>query len=290
MRLNAFFPTRDIGTDPAKIRDWAQAAEDLGYAGIEVADHVFGTTGRDGWTPLYNETDAFHETFVTLGFRAPVTGTIKLSTGVLILPQRQTGLVAKQAAEVDILCGGRLRLGIGVGWNFVEYQALGEDWATRGVRQAEQVEVLRALWTQDRHLQRPLPRPQGGQHHPGADPASDPDLARRHVGRGGEACGSPRRRLDADPAAGRSGTEARSAARASRDLQTRPRRVRARRLAAHARGRPATLGGRRRRLAGARRRPGHALSDVPNPDLPSRSRRCALREVAVEAPRRRPLT
>jgi len=149
MRLNAFFPTRDIGTDPAKIRDWAQAAEDLGYAGIEVADHVFGATGRDGWTPLYNETDPFHETFVTLGFLAAVTRTIKLSTGVLILPQRQTGLVAKQAAEVDILCGGRLRLGIGVGWNFVEYQALGEDWTTRGVRQAEQVEVLRALWTQD---------------------------------------------------------------------------------------------------------------------------------------------
>jgi probable F420-dependent oxidoreductase len=149
MRLNAFFPTRDIGTDPAKIRDWAQAAEDLGYAGIEVADHVFGATARDGWTPLYNETDPFHETFVTLGFLAAVTKTIKLSTGVLILPQRQTGVVAKQAAEVDILCGGRLRLGIGVGWNFVEYQALGQDWNTRGARQAEQVEVLRRLWTQD---------------------------------------------------------------------------------------------------------------------------------------------
>src|SRR5215471_5246065 len=149
MRLNAFFPTRDIGTDPAKIRDWAQAAEDLGYAGIEVADHVFGATARDGWTPLYNETDPFHETFVTLGFLAAVTRTIKLSTGVLILPQRQTGVVAKQAAEVDILCGGRLRLGIGVGWNFVEYQALGQDWTTRGARQAEQVEVLRRLWTQE---------------------------------------------------------------------------------------------------------------------------------------------
>jgi probable F420-dependent oxidoreductase len=149
MRLNAFFPTRDIGTDPAKIRDWAQAAEDLGYAGIEVADHVFGATARDGWTPLYNESDPFHETFVTLGFLAAVTKTIRLSTGVLILPQRQTGVVAKQAAEADILCGGRLRLGIGVGWNFVEYQALGQDWKTRGARQAEQVEVLRRLWTQD---------------------------------------------------------------------------------------------------------------------------------------------
>jgi probable F420-dependent oxidoreductase len=149
MRLNAFFPTRDIGSDPAKIRDWAQAAEDLGYAGIEVADHVFGATARDGWTPLYNETDPFHETFVALGFLAAVTRTIRLSSGVLILPQRQTGLVAKQAAEVDILCGGRLRLGVGVGWNFVEYQALGMDWSSRGARQAEQIEVLRRLWTED---------------------------------------------------------------------------------------------------------------------------------------------
>jgi len=149
MRLNAFFPTRDIGSDPAKIRDWAQAAEDLGYAGIEVADHIFGATARDGWTPLYNEKDPFHETFVTLGFLAAVTSTIRLSSGVLILPQRQTGLVAKQAAEADILCGGRLRLGVGVGWNFVEYQALGMDWNTRGARQAEQIEVLRRLWTDD---------------------------------------------------------------------------------------------------------------------------------------------
>ena len=149
MRLNAFFPTRDIGTDQAKIRDWAQAAEELGYAGIEVADHVFGATARDGWTPIYNENDPFHETFVTLGFLAGVTKTIRLSTGVLILPQRQTGLVAKQAAEIDILSGGRLRLGVGVGWNFVEYQALGMDWKTRGARQAEQVGVLRQLWTQD---------------------------------------------------------------------------------------------------------------------------------------------
>jgi probable F420-dependent oxidoreductase len=149
MRLHAFFPTRDIGTDHAKIRDWAQAAEDLGYAGIEVADHVFGATARDGWTPLYNERDPFHETFVTLGFLAAVTKTIRLSSGVLVLPQRQTGVVAKQAAEADILSGGRLRLGIGTGWNFVEYQALGMDWKTRGARQAEQVEVLRRLWTQD---------------------------------------------------------------------------------------------------------------------------------------------
>ena len=149
MQLNAFFPTRDIGTDPAKIRDWAQAAQDLGYAYIEVPDHVFGATARDGWTPLYSDKDAFHETFVTLGFLAAVTDKIKLSSGVLIAPQRQTGVIAKQAAEVDILSGGRFRLGVGVGWNHVEYEALGVDWKTRGARQAEQAEVLRRLWCED---------------------------------------------------------------------------------------------------------------------------------------------
>jgi probable F420-dependent oxidoreductase len=149
MHLSAFFPTRDIGRDPAKIRDWAQAAEDLGYAHIEVPDHVFGAQSRDDWTPLYNETDPFHETFTTLAFLAAVTKRIKLTSGVLILPQRQTGLVAKQAAEVDILSNGRLRLGIGVGWNHVEYESLGADWKTRGARQAEQVRVMRRLWSED---------------------------------------------------------------------------------------------------------------------------------------------
>jgi probable F420-dependent oxidoreductase len=149
MKLNALFPTRDIGSDPAKIRDWAQAAEDLGYAMIEVPDHVFGAAARDGWQPTYDEKEPFHETFVTLGFLAAATKRIGLSSGILIAPQRQTGLIAKQAAEVDILSGGRLRLGIGVGWNHVEYEALGMEWTTRGARQAEQVEVLRRLWSQD---------------------------------------------------------------------------------------------------------------------------------------------
>ena len=147
MQLNAIFPTRDIGNDPAKVRDWAQAAEDLGYAYIEVPDHVFGAAPRGEWKPAYNERDPFHETFVMLGFLAAVTKTIKLSSGVLIAPQRQTGLIAKQAAEVDLLSGGRLRLGMGVGWNHIEYEALGEEWKTRGARQAEQIEVLRRLWS-----------------------------------------------------------------------------------------------------------------------------------------------
>ncbi|MFC3229834.1 LLM class F420-dependent oxidoreductase [Marinibaculum pumilum] len=149
MRLNAFFPTNDIGDDPAKIRDWAQAAEDLGYAMIEVPDHVLGTAARDGWTPFYDESHDFHETFTTLAFLAGCTRSIGLSSGVLVLPQRQTALVAKQAAEVDLLSGGRLRLGIGGGWNHVEYEALDMDWSTRGARQAEQVEVMRRLWTED---------------------------------------------------------------------------------------------------------------------------------------------
>jgi probable F420-dependent oxidoreductase len=149
MKLNALFPTRDIGTDPARIRDWAQAAEDLGFDGVEVADHVFGAAPRGDWKPTYSEHDPFHETFTTMAFIAAVTKKVELVSGVLILPQRQTGVVAKQAAEVDILSGGRLRLGVGVGWNHVEYEALNEDWKTRGARQAEQIEVMRKLWTED---------------------------------------------------------------------------------------------------------------------------------------------
>jgi probable F420-dependent oxidoreductase len=149
MKLSALFPTRDIGTDPAKIRDFAQAAEGLGFDGIEVADHVFGAAPRGDWKPTYSELDPFHETFTTMAFIAAVTRKIELVSGVLILPQRQTGLVAKQAAQVDILSGGRLRLGVGVGWNHVEYEALNTEWNTRGARQAEQIEVMRKLWTED---------------------------------------------------------------------------------------------------------------------------------------------
>jgi len=149
MLLSALFPTRDIGTDPAKIRDWAQAAEDLGFHCIEVADHVFGAAPRGDWKPTYSEHDPFHETFTTMAYIAAVTKKVQLCSGVLILPQRQTGVVAKQAAQVDILSGGRLRLGVGVGWNHVEYEALGMEWKTRGAMQAEQIEVMRHLWTQD---------------------------------------------------------------------------------------------------------------------------------------------
>ena len=148
MLLNAWFPSVQIGNDPAAIRDWAQAAEDLGFEYIEVPDHVFGATARNGWTPRYDAFAPFHETFTTMAYLAATTKTIKLSSGVLILPQRQTGLVAKQAAEVDLLSDGRLRLGVGVGWNHVEYEALDCEWKTRGIKQAEQIEVLRKLWAE----------------------------------------------------------------------------------------------------------------------------------------------
>ena len=147
MQLSAFFPTRTIGSDPSKIRDWAQAVEDLGYAHIEVPDHVFGATARGDWKPVYTEKDTFHETFTTMAFLAAVTKKVGLASGVLILPQRQTGLVAKQAAEIDVLSGGRMRLGIGVGWNHVEYESLGATWNTRGAMQAEQIDVMRRLWS-----------------------------------------------------------------------------------------------------------------------------------------------
>ena len=149
-QTGAFFPTRDMPADPAQIRDWAQAAEGMGYDYLEVSDHVLGAdrAALPDFEGPYDVDDSFHETFCTLSFIAAVTEKVGLASGVLILPQRQTALVAKQAAQVDVLSNGRLRLGIGVGWNPVEYEALGEDWSKRGRRQAEQVALMNQLWTQ----------------------------------------------------------------------------------------------------------------------------------------------
>ena len=128
-----FFPTRTrSATISRKSAIGRRPSKTCGYDHIEVPDHVFGATARGDWQPIYAEKDAFHETFTTLAFLAAVTRKARLASGVLILPQRQTGLVAKQAAEVDVLSGGRLRLGIGVGWNHVEYRSLGAAWNTRG--------------------------------------------------------------------------------------------------------------------------------------------------------------
>ncbi len=150
MQIGAVFPQTEIGNDPAAIRDWAQAVEAMGYRHILPYDHVLGASvaNRPGWTGAYTSDDAFHEVFVLLGYLAALTHRVELVIGVLVLPQRQTALVAKQAAEVDVLSGGRFRLGIGVGWNAVEYEALGEEFHNRGVRSEEQIAVLRALWTQ----------------------------------------------------------------------------------------------------------------------------------------------
>lgn len=150
VQLGAFFPTRDMPADRQAIRDWAQAAESIGFDFLEVSDHVLGAdrAALPDFQGPYDVDDAFHETFVTLSYLAAVTERVGLASGVLILPQRQTVLVAKQAAQVDIVSGGRLRLGIGVGWNPVEYEALGQDWHVRGRRQAEQIELLNRLWTE----------------------------------------------------------------------------------------------------------------------------------------------
>jgi probable F420-dependent oxidoreductase len=151
MRYGVVFPQTEIGKDPAAIRDFARAAEELGYEHILAYDHVIGANpaSRPGWQAPYTYKDSFHEPFVLFGYLAGVTKTIELVTGVIILPQRQTVLVAKQAAALDVLSGGRLRLGIGIGWNPVEYEALGENFANRGRRSEEQVEVIRRLWTQE---------------------------------------------------------------------------------------------------------------------------------------------
>ena len=151
MKLGVVFPQTEIGADPAGVRDFAQAAESLGYEHLMVFDHVLGADAskRENWEGFYDHTDMFHEPFVLFGYLGGLTKNIEFTTGVLILGQRQTALVAKQAAEVDVLTGGRLRLGIGVGWNPVEYEALGEDFHLRGRRCAEQIELMRALWTQE---------------------------------------------------------------------------------------------------------------------------------------------
>ena len=151
MKLGVVFPQTEITSDPAAVKEYAQAAESLGYNHLLAFDHVLGANAatRPGWSGAYRHTDQFHEPFVLFGYLAGVTERIELVTGVIILPQRQTALVAKQTAAVDVLSGGRLRLGIGVGWNAVEYEALGENFGDRGVRSEEQIEVMRRLWTEE---------------------------------------------------------------------------------------------------------------------------------------------
>src|SRR5574341_790885 len=150
MNIGVVFPQTEFGNDPAAIRDYAQTAEGLGFTHVVAYDHVLGANPNrpGGWKGPYTHESPFHEPFVLFGYMAALTQKIEFVPGIIILPQRQTALVAKQAAALDVLSGGRLRLGVGLGWNEVEYVALNQDFHTRGRRIEEQVALLRQLWTQ----------------------------------------------------------------------------------------------------------------------------------------------
>jgi probable F420-dependent oxidoreductase len=149
MRIGAVFPQTEIGNDPIVIRDYAQAIEGMGFTHTLAYDHVLGasTAARPNWRGPYTSDTPFHEPFVLFGYLAGLTQRLELVTGVLVLPQRQTALVAKQAAQTDWLAPGGVRLGVGLGWNESEYRALGVPFARRGARIEEQVELLRSLWS-----------------------------------------------------------------------------------------------------------------------------------------------
>src|SRR5216683_6006672 len=150
MRIGVVFPQTEIGADAGAVRAYAERVEELGFSHVLAYDHVVGADpeAHAPWTRPYDVHTTFHEPMVLFGYLAAI-GSLELVTGIIILPQRQTVLVAKQAAEVDLLTGGRFRLGIGLGWNAVEYEALGKDFTDRGKRVEEQVTLLRELWTEE---------------------------------------------------------------------------------------------------------------------------------------------
>jgi probable F420-dependent oxidoreductase len=151
MEIGVVYPQIELRGDPAAVRRFARAVEDLGFDHLSAYEHVLGAVHADRSPPLpgpYTEHDPFHDPFVMFAYLAGITNRIRFTTGILVLPQRQTALVARQAADVDLFSGGRLRLGVGVGWNYVEYEALGQDFHTRGARQEEQIELLRRLFTE----------------------------------------------------------------------------------------------------------------------------------------------
>ena len=151
MKLGVVFPQTEIGADPDVVARFATTAESLGYEHLIAYDHVLGagTASRPDWSGPYTSESMFHEPFVLFGYLGAITSTLELVTAVIILPQRQTALVAKQASSLDVLTRGRLRLGIGTGWNAVEYEALGESFTNRGARSEEQIDVMRKLWADD---------------------------------------------------------------------------------------------------------------------------------------------
>ncbi len=149
MQIGVVLPQTELGGDAGAVRAYAQGVESLGYRFALAYDHVLGADPKvhEGWAGPYDVDTEFHEVMVLFGYLAGCTS-LELATGILILPQRQTALVAKQAAEVDLLCGGRFRLGVGLGWNAVEYEALGQRFSTRARRLESQIALLRRLWTE----------------------------------------------------------------------------------------------------------------------------------------------
>ena len=151
MEIGVVYPQIELRGDPAAVGDFGRAVEGLGFDHILAYEHVVGAVHADRSPQLtgpYTEHDPFHDPFVMFAYLAGLTERIQFATGILVLPQRQTALVARQATDVDLLSGGRLRLGVGVGWNFVEYEALAQDFHTRGARQEEQIGLLRRLFTE----------------------------------------------------------------------------------------------------------------------------------------------
>jgi probable F420-dependent oxidoreductase len=161
MRIGVVFPQTEIGSDPAGVKAYAQAVQDLGYDHLMAYDHVLGadTASRPNWGDRYSAQSMFHEVMVLFGYLAGIAPGLELVTAVIILPQRQTALVAKQAAEIDILTGGKFRFGLGIGWNDVEYEGLGMNFLNRGRRFEEQIDLMRRLWTE------PVVTFEGKYHH-----------------------------------------------------------------------------------------------------------------------------
>lgn len=150
MKVGVSYPMTEVAGDPDDVRKFIRAAEQIGYRHIMAYDHVLKAPHEARDPPLngpYTEKHSFHDPFVLFGFAAGLTDTLEFVTGVLVLPQRQTALVAQQAADVDLFSRERLRLGVGIGWNYVEFAGLGQDFRTRGKRVEEQIDLLRQLWT-----------------------------------------------------------------------------------------------------------------------------------------------
>lgn len=151
MKIGVIYPQKELKGDPQAVRAIGLAAEERGFDHLVAYDHVIGATHdrEPKLTGPYTEKDPFHDPLVMFAYLAGITQRIELVTGILILPQRQTALVARQAADLDLLSGERFRMGVGVGWNYVEYDVLGQDFASRGKRMVEQIELMRRLWTED---------------------------------------------------------------------------------------------------------------------------------------------